>query len=605
MTNVASFKVTIIISETLSGSQNLKLLIEVGEGEITENYYTPVNGEGGSFQQGNPLSDSIGAGNPINNFPHLWSRLQLFFNGVAVRHIEIKGSGKDKSTWNNFSYDYFTSVFNTSTNNSLDYNQNTTHQFRNIVDNSYATELIIKDISLKTPSKLDAYAIRSRDTQVILENVNIDGYSGNFENGQNYGGGILIEFVDTGNCTLKNINVSNCCRGIHFKTCENALIEDCNIVNCTDTSIALLADTVPNAINNLYTFKGCKNCTVKRCNATNSGNYGVEVSGTGGNNKFEECVIDTSVGVGVNLIECSNDIEFKKCTFININTEATQTPWGDRSLGFNGNVFGVYLLYPQYGGLDYKLIMNQNIFHSNGQTDKNKHILYFGNYTNNLVFEGSGNTYDNQQFMSGIAETSGKSDTKVPEDIAVSFSVIGGNQNSTGCFLKDTLIKTKFNTYIPIQLMKPGDQLTNGVVVKEVYKLPINCVHQVVKFQPNSLAPNVPNKITYTSTLHDNIIPGTEEVKESINLVNGDTITLENQYVDYFYHLVTSKHGWIANNMITLSFLVSDEPVTLKYMKNNEIKFKTGIVQYDNVYSESEQKKELRNMLQQRKVQTV
>lgn len=240
-----------------------------------------------------------------------------------THNLSIRGASAATTTWVDFQFNYST--------------------------HGRPDKLQIQNITLSTDN-IDGYAVYSRDSKTTMTNVNITGYSGDTtlisdvadgsgrwsETG---GGAMRIRDADytseshsASNPSLQNVNVTNCCRGIRLQDLTSIYVKNCSVYNLSDNGIYFAASTYDSS-------SGCEDCTVDSCTVTLVGQTGLMNIG-GNNNTFTNCTVNNTRGAGGAVYNTNGTITYHNCSFTNVNTVETTTPWGGNTDDFQGAAFG-------------------------------------------------------------------------------------------------------------------------------------------------------------------------------------------------------------------------------------------------------------------------
>lgn len=237
---------------------------------------------------------------------------------TAVSKLTIDGNGY---TWTDFQYKY--SYF---TGTPLD---------------SLRGNLTLTNIRLVTDGSIDYYAVYSKNTQVYMDTVHIEGYSGNADQ---VGGGAMriraTEYPDETGYTapsFRNVTVHNCCRGFRIQDTTNFYCVGCHVENVTDNALYFATGTWPYSINAAF---GCKNSTFADSSVKNAGQSGILMIGGSGNAVINTTITNTRGG-GASFFHSNGVNTLDNVTFTGANSAHTEAPWGGTTDDFNGATVGV------------------------------------------------------------------------------------------------------------------------------------------------------------------------------------------------------------------------------------------------------------------------
>ncbi len=234
-------------------------------------------------------------------------------NTTAVLKLTIDGNGH---TWSEFRYHY--------------------SYFTDTVLQLEPGKVNITNIRLITDT-IDDYAVYSKYTQVYMDSVHIEGYSGNANDDD--GGAIRIRATIYPDETsyaapsFRNVTVHNCCRGVRIQDTTNFYCVGCHVENVTDNALYFAS--------NDYTLTyGCINSTFADSSVKNAGQHGILMIGGSGNAVINTTVNGTRASAaaffnsnGVNTLD--------NVTFTDANSAHSETPWGGNNDNFNGATVGV------------------------------------------------------------------------------------------------------------------------------------------------------------------------------------------------------------------------------------------------------------------------
>ena len=199
--------------------------------------------------------------------------------------------------------------------------------------------LHIENITFFT-NTVNGYCIYSRDTQLTMKDVTIDGYSGGEGRWEESGGGALRLRAATymghnaATPTINNVTVKNCCRGLRIQDTTGAYIINCNIVKATGASYSVSDNAIYFAAGTYTSDTGCQDCVFDNCTVEDAGQCAFHNIG-GNNNTFKNCTMNGSNGAAMSCYNSNGTITLDNCSFTNANKKLSpeKTPWKDA----NGN----------------------------------------------------------------------------------------------------------------------------------------------------------------------------------------------------------------------------------------------------------------------------
>jgi hypothetical protein len=251
--------------------------------------------------------------------------------------------------------------------------------------------LHIENITFFTNS-VDGYCIYSRDTQLTMKDVTIDGYSGGEQRWLEKAGGALrlrsatYTGHDAATPTINNVTVKNCCRGLRIQDTTGAYIINCNIVKATGANYSVSDNAIYFAAGSYKSDTGCQDCVFDNCTVEDAGQCAFHNIG-GNNNTFKNCTMNGSNGAAMSCYNSNGTITLDNCSFTNANKKLSpeKTPWDGNTDNHNDAAVGLAV---EASDTNAKLIMKNCTFTSgDGRVFSNNNVgkIYSENNTIDLT----------------------------------------------------------------------------------------------------------------------------------------------------------------------------------------------------------------------------